>query len=94
MERLSKLDTTKACGPDKIPARLLEECSEQIAPSLCSLFNHSLTLGQIPHGNPQMLHLSTKKILKRLLKIIGLYPYSQLLAKFWSAAWAIDFTII
>jgi len=24
MERLSELDTTKACGPDKIPARLLK----------------------------------------------------------------------
>ena len=41
-ERLSVLDTTKACGPDKIPARLLKECSEQIASSLCSLFIHSL----------------------------------------------------
>ena len=29
-ERLSDLDTTKAYGPDKIPARLLKECSEQI----------------------------------------------------------------
>ena len=48
MERLSELDTTKACGPDKIPARLLKECGEQIAPSLCSLFNHSLSIGQIP----------------------------------------------
>ena len=48
MERLSELDTTKACGPDKIPARLLKEYSEQIAPSLCSLFNHSLNIGQIP----------------------------------------------
>ena len=26
MERLSELDTTKACDPDKIPARLLKEC--------------------------------------------------------------------
>ena len=34
LERLSELDTTKACGPDKIPARLLKEGSEQIAPSL------------------------------------------------------------
>ena len=48
MERLSELDTTKACGPDKIPARLLKECSEKIAPGLCSLFNHSLSTGQIP----------------------------------------------
>ena len=31
-DRLSDLDTTKAYGPDKIPARLLKECSEQIAP--------------------------------------------------------------
>lgn len=48
MECLSELDTTKACGPDKIPACLLKDCSEQIAPSLCSLFNHSLNIGQIP----------------------------------------------
>ena len=48
MERLSELDTTKACGPDKIPARLLKEYSEQIAPSLYCLFNHSLSIGQIP----------------------------------------------
>ena len=48
MERLSELDTSKASGPDKIPARLLKKCSEQIAPSLCSLFNHSLNIGQIP----------------------------------------------
>ena len=45
LERLSELDTTKACGPDKIPAHLLKECSEQIAPSLYSLFNHSQSLG-------------------------------------------------
>ena len=48
MEHLSELDTTKSCGPDKIPAHLLKECSEQIAPSLCFLFNHSLNINQIP----------------------------------------------
>ena len=48
MERLSDLGTTKACGPDKIPAHLLKEFSEQIAPRMCSLVNHSLSLGQIP----------------------------------------------
>ena len=47
-ERLSNLDTTKACGPGKIPARLLKECSEQIAHILCSLFIHSLNKGKIP----------------------------------------------
>ena len=38
---LNGLDTSKACGPDGIPARLLKQCSEQIAPSLCAIFNNS-----------------------------------------------------
>ena len=39
-KHLIGLDTSKACGPDGIPARLLKECSQQIAQSLSS--------GQIP----------------------------------------------
>lgn len=46
-ECLSNLDTSKVCGPDGIPARLLKECSEQIAPSLCPLFNFSLSRGKL-----------------------------------------------
>ncbi|CAB4018504.1 Hypothetical predicted protein [Paramuricea clavata] len=38
---LNSLDTSKACGADGIPARLLKEYSFQIAPSLCGLFNYS-----------------------------------------------------
>ena len=95
MERLSELDTTKACGPDKIPARLLKECSEQIAPSLCSLFNHSLSLGQIPlewkSADVTPIHKKDSKEAAKNYRPISLLP---LLAKFWSAAWAIDFTII
>ena len=45
---LATLDTSKACGPDNIPPRLLKECSNQIAPSLCALFNPSLRTGRIP----------------------------------------------
>ena len=41
-------DTSKACGPYGIPARLLKECSEQIASSLFEIFNQSLSGGQIP----------------------------------------------
>ena len=95
MERLSELDTTKACGPDKIPARLLKECSEQIAPSLCSHFNHSLSLGQIPlewkSTDVTPIHKKDSKEAAKNYRSISLIP---LLAKFWSAAWTIDFTII
>ena len=45
---LNGLDTSKACGPDGISACILKECSQQIAPSLCAIFNQSLSSGQIP----------------------------------------------
>ena len=45
---LSSLDTSKATGPDGIPARILKECGKEIAPSLCALFNHSLRTGRFP----------------------------------------------
>ena len=45
---LLNLNVSKASGPDGIPARLLKECSHQIAPILCTLFNHSLRSGHIP----------------------------------------------
>ena len=38
-ECLRTLNTTKACGPDEIPALILKECALEISPSLCSLFN-------------------------------------------------------
>ena len=40
--------TDKATGPDGISARLLKECSNEIAPSLTALFNKSLSLGKVP----------------------------------------------
>jgi hypothetical protein len=45
---LHGLDTSKASGPDGLPSRLLKECAQQIAPSLCTLFNHSLQCGRMP----------------------------------------------
>ena len=45
---LKGLDTSKASGPDGIPARLLKECCDQIAPSLCAIFNQSLSSAKVP----------------------------------------------
>jgi hypothetical protein len=45
---LNNLDTSKAYGPDGIPPCLLKECSKEISPSLCSLFNKSLATGRVP----------------------------------------------
>ncbi|CAB4025727.1 Hypothetical predicted protein [Paramuricea clavata] len=45
---LQNLDEEKATGPDNIPAVLLKNCAASIAPSLCELFNKSLSSGQLP----------------------------------------------
>ena len=41
-------DYLKASGPDEIPARLLKECCDQIGPSLCAIFNQSLSSAKVP----------------------------------------------
>ena len=48
-EYLSSLDTTKACGPDLLPAFLLKHCAEAISAPLAYLFNKSMSTGTLPH---------------------------------------------
>jgi len=45
---LHDLKPHKACGPDQIPIRLLEETSTQIAPVLLLIFSVSLHQGKVP----------------------------------------------
>ena len=47
-EALSNLDPSKACEPDNIPGRLLKATAVAISPSICRLFNMSLSLGIVP----------------------------------------------
>ena len=45
---LKSLDISKATGPDNISGKMLKECAREIPPSLCKVFNISLTLGCLP----------------------------------------------
>ena len=45
---LLKLNPYKAGGPDKIPARVLHECANSIAPFLTKIFQKSLDSGVVP----------------------------------------------
>ena len=45
---LHLLNEHKATGPDGIPNKILKETAQQIAPSLCLLFNLSLRRGSLP----------------------------------------------
>ena len=45
---LQKSNPQKASGPDMIPARLLKECADDLAPILALIFNKSLQSGTVP----------------------------------------------
>ena len=47
-KKLSKLDPSKAQGPDKIPARVLKELSNELALPISALFNSSIETGELP----------------------------------------------
>ena len=45
---LNNLNIHKVPGPDGLSARVLKECSSEIAPVLTYIFNESLTQGAVP----------------------------------------------
>ena len=45
---LNNINPSKAGGPDKLPARLLKETADEIAPMYTHLFTQSYKLGQLP----------------------------------------------
>ena len=45
---LNRLKPNKACGPDKIPNRVLKELAPVLAPPLTALYNKSLEAGTVP----------------------------------------------
>ena len=45
---LCTLDSSKSCGPDNIPVRILKYCSVEIAPILTVIFTQSLNSGNLP----------------------------------------------
>ena len=45
---LRNIKKNKASGPDSLPNRMLQFCTEQVAPALTTIFNQSITEGQLP----------------------------------------------
>ena len=45
---LKNLDPSKATGPDQIPARILKQFATEFAPHLTTIFNVSLSKGDVP----------------------------------------------
>ena len=45
---LQKINPRKACGPDMIPAMILKDLADEIAPLLASIFQRSFDCGEVP----------------------------------------------
>ena len=48
LKLLRKINPGKATGPDMIPARILRDLAEDLAPNLAIIFQRTLTLGEVP----------------------------------------------
>ncbi len=59
---LSKLNTSKAIGPDNIPTRILKECAQELAPGLTTIFQLSLDTGTLPED---WLHANITPVYKK-----------------------------
>ena len=44
---LKKINPSKACGPDMIPARILQDMAAKISPILTTLFQRTIDLGKL-----------------------------------------------
>ena len=55
------LDVTKAVGPDSLSPRVLRESADKLSPSLCGIFNKSLSSGILPSGFKKANIISTHK---------------------------------
>lgn len=45
---LTKLETSKAIGPDGIPSKILKDFADELTHPITELFNQSLTSGKVP----------------------------------------------
>ena len=83
---LQALDPNKAFGPDDIPGTLLKNTANEIAPSLCKLFNMSLSTGSFPvlRKRANISHV-LKKMIPRWLRIIDQSHCCALPPKSWTA---------
>ena len=55
IKQLKNLNQNKATGPDELPARVLKETAEQIAPIITHIFQQSYNTGKLPNDWLQAL---------------------------------------
>ena len=73
LKLLNGLNIHKAPGPDGLSARVLKECSSEIAPILTLIYNESLAQGTVPEmiGDKRMWRRFSRKVKNIMQQIIA-----------------------
>ena len=78
IKQLKNLNQNKATGPEELPARVLKETAEQIAPIITHIFQQSYNTGKLPNDWLQALvtpiHKKSLKTLTPLNKNVDTTP--------------------
>ena len=85
---LMDLQPNKASGPDQLPARILKECAEELAPILSAIFNQLEPQLAIFHltGLCPISPLFLKRVTKICPVITDPLLWHQFAAKYWSTS--------
>ena len=71
--KLKNLNQNKATGPDELPARVLKETAEQIAPIITHIFQQSYNTSKLPDDWLQALVTPIHKKAYQTLRITDPY---------------------
>ena len=83
LNALEKLKTSKSTGHDNIPAKLLKDASDAVAPFLVFIFNTSLKHGNFPDDlKTARISPIHNLVTKKFEAIIDRFPFFRLLLNY------------
>ena len=70
LSALQSAKPNKTPGPDRLHPKILKECANELANSLCSIFNKSLRLGKLPSEWKPINNFNITPVFKKGSKIL------------------------
>ena len=82
-QKISKVNATKAIGPDQIHPYILATLCEHLCKPLCLIYNQSLQLGQLPE-DWKLANVTPEMVKEIYLTTIALSVWLLRLVRYWN----------